>query len=179
MPPSVPIPASSSTSRRDGAHEPIGRIAADQLRIAEDACSAEIVDGREVSRINALRPTKYRPQIPADAPPDIAEAMRRARNGDRASEQACATFAAWRFSVLQLEQDEAQKVETLFWLWRTFLSSPDPVHVSAAVPLVRMVLKNAWGIALTEHPPDFATARKIASVTTRRIEDLPAAWRAL
>ncbi len=151
------------------------------LRVAEEACSpdeeARASDGRVISRINALRPSNHRPPMPDGLPPDLRLAMTIARRtGVR--DEALLRFAEWRFDVLQLEQQEAQKVETLFWMWRTFAASADPEHATLAVPLVRRVLERAWGCTeLPEEPLDFAAARKLASRITRR-PDLAAEWRA-
>lgn len=117
--------------------------------------------------------------MPDGLPSDLSDAMRSARNGGREYMAPCLAFAEWRFSVLALEQAEAQKVETLFWLWRTFAASHDATHREDGVALVKVILARAWGVDMPLGPLGFAEARRVASRVTRRLEVLPMAWRAL
>jgi hypothetical protein len=135
---------------------------------------------------------------PSDVPVDLIDTAFRARHGDAAALSALQSFAVWRQRALTLEQDEARKVETLFWMWRVLdaatvgrvcdVAHDDTKEDRAACKLCtrrRMVgavvgaLTKRWGVAVESQTPlDFFAARKVAALVTRR-DDLPDAWRAL
>lgn len=148
--------------------------------------------------IEALRPAG-RMRAPQDMPVDLAETAFKARRGDAPALGAMQSFAKWREAALILEQGEARKVETLCWLWRALdaatvgrvcdVAHEDTLEARRECTLCvrkRMIatccgaLAKWWGVELASAAPlGFADAREVASKVTRRIEDLPEAWRAL
>lgn len=139
----------------------------------------------DATALDALRPSRLRPMCPENTPGDLPFAVSRARGGDAQSLALLQEWAKWRLELLTLEQLEAAKVETLFGFWRVFERALNgPIDGAEVVTKMRNTVVAAlvkwWGVELeSPHPLDFAAARKVAARVTRRLHDLPDAWRAL